>query len=98
MGDGQTDQQLSAAQFGLAFKGFLEQAVAQAPAPEPFFRQQLRAHFGADPTALPVVAEEFEPATTPTCSGPWTPLSRRRAARRWWWGYSPTSSATWASS
>ena len=59
---GQRPSTLSAADFGAAFKGFLEQAVAQAPAQEPFFRQRLRAHFGQDPTTLPIVAEEFDPS------------------------------------
>ena len=50
---------LSAGDFGVAFKGFLEQAVAEAPVPEPFFRAALTEHFGAAPTGLPIVAEQF---------------------------------------
>ncbi|KYF87036.1 hypothetical protein BE20_27200 [Sorangium cellulosum] len=39
-------------------------AAAQA-AQEPFFLGRLRGHFGADPRALPVVAEEFPPSDHP---------------------------------
>lgn len=39
-------------------------AAAQA-AQEPFFLGRLRAHFGADPRALPVVAEEFPASDQP---------------------------------
>ena len=46
--------QLSAGDFGVAFKGFLEQSVAQAPVQEPFFRARLTDHFGVAPTALPI--------------------------------------------
>ena len=56
MSDGGT---LSAGDFGAAFKGFLEQSVAQAPVQEPFLRGRLTDHFGVTPTALPIVAEQF---------------------------------------
>lgn len=49
---------LSPGDFGVAFKGFLEQAVSQAPPEEPFFLATLRQHFGASPTDLPIVAED----------------------------------------
>ncbi len=52
-------ERLSAGDFGVAFKGFLEQAVTNAPPPEPFFRATLTGHFGATPTELPIVAEQF---------------------------------------
>lgn len=52
-------ERLSAGDFGVAFKGFLEQAVTNAPPPEPFFRATLTEHFGATPTELPIVAEQF---------------------------------------
>lgn len=52
-------ENLSVGEFGVAFKGFLEQAVAQAPAPEPFFRARLTEHLGASPAGLPIVAEQF---------------------------------------
>lgn len=50
---------ISAGDFGAAFKGFLEQSVAQAPVQEPFFRARLTDHFGVAPTTLPIVAEQF---------------------------------------
>lgn len=50
---------VSAGDFGVAFKGFLEQAVAQAPPGEPVFRARLGEHFGLLPTDLPIVAEQF---------------------------------------
>ena len=46
--------QISAGEFGAAFKGFLEQAVAQAPVEQPFFVRRLTEHFGEAPL---VVAE-----------------------------------------
>ncbi len=62
------DQQpasISPGEFGAAFKGFLERSVAAAPAPEPVFAGRLRAHFGTNPQALPIVAEQFEPSEHP---------------------------------
>ena len=56
---------MSAGEFGAAFKGFLERTVATAPAAEPEFAARLRAHFGSDPTALPIVAERFQPSEHP---------------------------------
>src|SRR4051812_40597865 len=53
---------MSAAEFGTAFKGFLEQATQAGSTSEPVFAQRLRAHFGADPTRLPIVSQKFEPA------------------------------------
>lgn len=52
-------ENLSVGEFGVAFKGFLEHAVAQAPAPEPFFRARLTEHFGTPPAGLPILAEQF---------------------------------------
>ncbi len=52
-------------QFLTSFKGFMDQAVAQAPAQEPVFAGHLRAHFAADPFHLPVVAEQFEKSEHP---------------------------------
>ena len=60
-----SDPPISAREFGAAFKGFLERTVAAAPAAEPVFVARLRAHFGADPKALPIVAEQFEPSEHP---------------------------------
>ncbi len=53
--------QLSAADFGAAFKGFLEQSLSNAPAGEPFFHGRLAEHFGAPPTGLPIVSEPVAP-------------------------------------
>ena len=51
--------------FGASFKGFLDQMAAQVPAQEPVFLTRLRAHFSAEPTTFPIVAEEFEPPDHP---------------------------------
>ena len=51
--------QISAGDFGVAFKGFLEQAAAQAPVEPPFFVQRLTDHFGGDPGGFPVVSQDF---------------------------------------
>jgi hypothetical protein len=59
------DSAVSAGEFGAAFKGFLERTVAAAPVAEPVFVARLRAHFGTDPAALPIVAEQFEPSEHP---------------------------------
>jgi hypothetical protein len=56
---------VSAGEFGAAFKGFLERTVAAAPDAEPVFGARLRAHFGTDPAALPIVAEQFVPSEHP---------------------------------
>lgn len=56
---------LTAGDFGAAFKGFLEQAVAQAPAPEPVFRSKLAEHFGVAPNVLPIVSESLPPHDHP---------------------------------
>jgi hypothetical protein len=55
----------SVGDFGAAFKGFLERTVAAAPVAEPVFAARLRAHFGTDPAALPIVAEQFERSEHP---------------------------------
>src|SRR4029453_5387988 len=57
--------EVSAGDFGAAFKGFLERTVAAAPVAEPVFAARLRAHFGTDPAALPIHAEQFEPSEHP---------------------------------
>ena len=51
---------ISPREFGTAFKGFLDQSVAHAEAPDPPLRVRLRAHFATDPAVLPVVGEQFE--------------------------------------
>jgi hypothetical protein len=56
---------LSPGEFGTAFKAFLEQSAAQAPKAEPVLAGRLRRHLGADPAALPIVGEDYEPAEHP---------------------------------
>jgi ATPase family associated with various cellular activities (AAA) len=56
---------ISAREFGAAFKGFLERTVAATPGDEPVFAARLGAHFAADPSALPIVAEQFAPSEHP---------------------------------
>lgn len=51
--------QISVAEFGVAFKGFLDQAAAQARVDEPFFVRRLNEHFAGEAHTLPVVAYEF---------------------------------------
>src|SRR5262249_52592648 len=51
--------QISVGEFGVAFKGFLEQAAAQAPVDEPFFVRRLNEHFGGEAHTLPVVGYDF---------------------------------------
>jgi hypothetical protein len=47
------------ADFGATFSTFMKRMNAQAPEEETPFARRLRALFGADPKALPVVAEKF---------------------------------------
>jgi hypothetical protein len=57
--------QLSARDFGAAFKNFLEEAAAGLPAQEPDLAPRIRAHLGAEPTSLPVVTRQFEMTDRP---------------------------------
>ncbi len=59
------DLPLAAQDLAAALKGLLERAVTDAPFEDAVFTRRLRAHFGADPMSLPIVAEEFEPAEQP---------------------------------
>jgi len=59
------DTGMSAREFGPAFKRFLEQATHAEPRSEPHFVALLRAHFGTDPTVLPILTEGFEPSEHP---------------------------------
>jgi hypothetical protein len=59
------DTGMSAREFGPAFKRFLEQATHAEPGSEPHFVALLRAHFGTDPTVLPILTEGFEPSEHP---------------------------------
>ena len=55
----------SSAEFGQAFKAFMEQMSSQPRATEPVFRRHLREHFQSDPASLPVVSEDFETSEHP---------------------------------
>jgi hypothetical protein len=59
------DDPISPKDFGASFKGFMEQMARQGPSQEPFFRQRLREHFGADPSKLTIVTEKFTKADHP---------------------------------
>jgi hypothetical protein len=54
------EQAKSLGDFGASFKGFLDQMAAQTPAEEPVFLGRLREHFSAEPSAFPIVSEQFE--------------------------------------
>jgi hypothetical protein len=54
------EEQLSAREFGSAFKGFLEQAANGVPDEEPMFARRIREHLGADPATLEVVGQTLE--------------------------------------
>ncbi len=57
---------ISAGEFGAAFKGFLEQAAAQAPVDDPFFVTRLTELFGGEPRGFPVVSQDFPPRDHPS--------------------------------
>jgi hypothetical protein len=59
------DTPISPKDFGASFKTFMEQMARESPAEEPFFRQRLREHFGADPSKFSIVAEKFSDANHP---------------------------------
>jgi hypothetical protein len=59
------DPSLSPAQFGAAFKAFMEAVVQAAAPPDSPLLDRIRDHLGADPTTLAVVAEEFDPFDHP---------------------------------
>jgi len=59
------DNPISPKDFGASFQGFMEQMARAAPAEEPYFRQRLHEHFGADPSNLTIVAEKFSEANHP---------------------------------
>lgn len=61
-----TEPPINTPEFLASFKGFMDQVVRQAPAPEePLFLRRLRDHFGGDPAALPVLSESFKRADHP---------------------------------
>src|SRR6267142_2144147 len=51
--------------FMTSFKGFMDQAVAQAPVKEAVFVTNLRTHFATDPKQLPIVTEQFDKSEHP---------------------------------
>ena len=51
---------LSPARFGTAFKAFMDAVVAESAPPRSPLLERIEAHLGADPTRLPVIAEEFD--------------------------------------
>ena len=53
------DPTLSPAAFGRAFRRFLEEAAKGHETEDPPFVARLAAHLGADPRALPILAEQF---------------------------------------
>ena len=55
----------SLGEFGASFKGFLDQMAVQAPAEDPIFLTRLRKHFSAEPSAFPIVVEQFESSDHP---------------------------------
>jgi cell division protease FtsH len=55
-----SEQPLSAHDFGSAFKGFLEQAVTDAPGAEPPFVRHIREHLGVEPGSLAIVGQDFD--------------------------------------
>src|SRR5262245_17295940 len=59
------NEDLSARDFGAAFKGFLEQAATGVPVEEPVFAQRVRAHLGTDPAALEIVNRKFDALDRP---------------------------------
>jgi AAA+ superfamily predicted ATPase len=59
------DEQLSAQEFGAAFKGFLEQAATGVPKEEPVFARRIREHLGVDPTPLPILSQLFASTDRP---------------------------------
>ncbi len=51
---------LSPARFGTTFKAFMDAVVAESSPPRSPLLERIQAHLGADPTQLPVIAEEFD--------------------------------------
>jgi hypothetical protein len=53
------DKQLSASDFGIAFKSFLEQAVTGLPPRDSVFAARIREHLGVDPLPLSIASQTF---------------------------------------
>ena len=60
-----TQEPIDTKNFLTSFKGFMDQAIAQAPVEESVFARHLRTHFATDPANLPIVAEQFEKSEHP---------------------------------
>ncbi len=60
-----TQEPIDTKKFLMSFKGFMDQAIAQAPVEESVFAKHLRTHFATDPANLPIVAEQFEKSEHP---------------------------------
>ncbi len=58
-------QDLSPERFGAIFKAFIDNVVAEATAAGSPLLERIRAHLGADPAQLPVIAEEYDPFEHP---------------------------------
>src|SRR5262245_32558224 len=54
------DLDLDPARFGAAFLAFMEAVRAAAAPPRSPLLARIQAHLGADPTQLPVIAEEYD--------------------------------------
>ncbi len=59
------EQPVNTKQFLTSFKGFMDQAVAQAPVEEPPFIRYLQDHFGTNPAHLPILSEQIEKSEHP---------------------------------
>jgi DNA polymerase III delta prime subunit len=53
-------EDLDLAQFGTAFQNFMEAVTAAASAPNSPLLERIEAHLGADPTQLPIIAEQYD--------------------------------------
>ncbi|HEV2236602.1 MAG TPA: hypothetical protein VGR57_08065, partial [Ktedonobacterales bacterium] len=54
------DDNLDPARFGAAYVAFMEAMTAAAASPRSTLMDRIHAHLGADPTQLPVIAEEYD--------------------------------------
>ena len=60
-----SEDALSPEAFGAAFKSFLTVMTQHAQPPVGTLQQRIAAHLGADPSKLPVFADEFDPYEHP---------------------------------
>jgi cell division protease FtsH len=54
------DSELTPERFGVVFKSFVDAVVAEATTAHSPLLERIQRHLGADPTQLPVIAEEFD--------------------------------------